>query len=158
MLLILFSIGEYEYALDTKDVVEIVPAINLRPLVGTPTYVKGVFNYRNHIIPVIDLTDLTINKASKKRLNTRILIINYMFKKDYKSFLGLMAEHMTDILEVTQEALLNTGVCPSSIPHLGKVINFQDKIIQCIELENLLNEKIKHELFLKINENKKADS
>ena len=58
MLLLLFHLGSELYAIESSQVIEIIPTVNLRPLHHVPDYVAGLFNYRGKFIPVIDLSQL----------------------------------------------------------------------------------------------------
>jgi chemotaxis-related protein WspB len=46
MLLLLFEIGNGRYALETSQIIEIVPLVNLKKIPTTPAYVAGLMNYR----------------------------------------------------------------------------------------------------------------
>ena len=54
MLLLLFHLGSELYAIESSQVIDIIPTVNLRPLHHVPDYVAGLFNYRGKFIPVID--------------------------------------------------------------------------------------------------------
>ena len=77
MLMLLFSLGQDRYAIESSQVVEVVSIVNLRKIPHTPDYVAGVFNYRGLIVPVIDLCSLTQGYPSHARFSTRIILVNY---------------------------------------------------------------------------------
>ena len=92
MLMLIFSVGDNLYTLDTAHVVEVIPRVNLRQLHQIPEYVAGLFNYRGAIVPVIDLCQLIQNHPSLSCLSTRIITVNYVEKENTKRWLGLMAD------------------------------------------------------------------
>lgn len=53
--LLVFSLGEERYGLETARVVEVVPARALTRLPGVPDFVAGVMHQRGRILPVLDL-------------------------------------------------------------------------------------------------------
>lgn len=147
MLLILFQIGGHHYGLKTDNVVEIIPAIPLRPLPGTTKYLAGIFDYRGEIVPVIDISNLTIKQPAKIRLSTRIILFKFDFEGEQSHIVGLMAENMTDTLEVDPSQIQDTGISASDAPHLGPIIEYEDKFIQCVDIDKLISTEIQKKLF-----------
>ena len=147
MLLILFQIGAHHYGLNTDNIVEIIPAIPLRSLPGTPEYLAGIFDYRGEIVPVIDISTLTIKKPAKVRLSTRIILFKFNFEKDQSRIIGLLAENMTDTLEVDPSKIQDTGITASDAPHLGPIIEYEDKLIQCVDIQKLISSELQKKLF-----------
>lgn len=147
MLLIRFQIGDEHYALNTDDVIEIIPVVTLRPLPGAPEFVPGIFDYRGQIVPVIDISTLTINKPSQPRLSTRIVLYNFPYKEGENPIIGLMAEYMTDTLEVDESQFQTTGITSNKSINLGPVIDYKGTLIQCIQLDRLLSKEIQNKIF-----------
>ena len=58
MLHILFHIGPERYALDSREVAEVVPMVQFKEIPGAPDYVLGIFLYRGQPTPVLDLSRL----------------------------------------------------------------------------------------------------
>src|SRR5688572_10408556 len=67
-------VGDERYALPTASVVEVVPAVPLRPVPGTPEAVAGLLAYRGQVVPVVDLPRLLGRGAAPVRLSTRIAV------------------------------------------------------------------------------------
>lgn len=67
-------VGEQRYALPSAQVVEVVPAVALRPVPGTPASVAGLLAYRGQVVPVVDLPRLFGRGAAPERLSTRIAV------------------------------------------------------------------------------------
>jgi purine-binding chemotaxis protein CheW len=55
MRLVLFTLASARYGVSADDVVEIVRAVAVTPLVGAPSIVKGLIDVRGVIVPVFDL-------------------------------------------------------------------------------------------------------
>jgi len=148
ILLLKFKIGEEYYALNTDDVIEVIPVVSLRKIPGSVNFFSGIFDYRGTIVPVIDITQLTLGKPATIRLNTRIILTNFTHKDGQKSILGLIAEDMTDTIDVNETAIQSTGIVSPNIPYLGPIIQMEDHFIQCIELSKLLSEELQKIFFL----------
>ena len=138
MLMLLFSVGDNLYALDTSQVVEVIPRVILRKLHQVPSYVAGLFNYRGAIVPVIDLCQLIQNQPSRSYLSTRIIMVNYVGKDNINRWLGLMAERVTETLNKPDIDLVDTGNLLNEAPYLGEMIMDEKGMIQRIRLEYLL--------------------
>jgi chemotaxis-related protein WspB len=137
MLLLLFNLGPQLYALDSSEVIEIIPMVTLRPLFHVPEYVAGLFNYRSKFIPVIDLAALLQSTPSRPCLSTRIIIINYARESGTQQYLGLMAEKITDTLQKSAQYLAQLTAQPQSQTHLGEIIVHEQQMIQLIRVQNL---------------------
>jgi len=147
MLLVLFKIGEDSYAINTESIVEIIPSIKLRHLTGVPDYIAGVFDYRGKIVPVVDINIRTIKKPVKQRLSTRIILLRYPFTEDQQPIVGIMGEGMTDIIEIDESKIQEKEIKSKDAPHLGALLKYNDKFIQCINIENILTKEDQENLF-----------
>lgn len=147
ILLLKFKIGDKYYALNTENIAEVIPAVSLRQIPGTPTFFSGIFDYRGLIVPVIDLTQLTIGQPVTIRLSTRIILTNFTLVNGRKSILGLMAEDMTDIIDVDETAFQDTGILSQNAPYLGPIFQIDNQFIQSIELDRLLSPDIQKMIF-----------
>lgn len=151
ILLLKFKIGDEYYALNTDNVIEIIPVVSLRKIPGTVNFFAGIFDYRGIIVPVIDITQLTLGQPATIRLSTRIILTNFTRKDGQKSILGLIAEDMTDTLDIEESALQNTGILSEKVPFLGPIIQMDDQFIQCIELNKILSDDLQKIFFLNLN-------
>lgn len=130
--------GDDLYALDSSQVVEVIPRVIVRKVHQVPDYVAGLFNYRGTIVPVIDLCHLIQGKPSRSYLSTRIIMVNYVGKDNTKRCLGLMAERVTETLNKPDTALVDIGTQLDEAPYLGEMIMDEKGMIQRIRLEYLL--------------------
>jgi chemotaxis-related protein WspB len=145
MLLLIFHAGNDLYALDVAQVVEIIPRVNLRKANHCPPCVAGLFNYRNRIVPVIDLCQLLHQTASRPFLSTRIIMVNAPIDQDNNlqngdRYLGLMAERVTETLKISDAALSTPGTrLDQAPPYLDEMIMYEGRMIQRIRLDALLS-------------------
>lgn len=146
MLLVKFKIGNEYYAINTDDIIEIVPALSFKTIPGTPSFFSGIFDYRGQLIPVIDITQLTLDKPSIIYLSTRVILLNFSFKNT-KTILGLMAEDVTDVIDIPESAFQNTGITSQNAPYLGPVCKYEGIFIQLIQIDKLLSPDIQKKIF-----------
>jgi chemotaxis-related protein WspB len=138
--MLIFNVGTDLYALDSSQVVEIIPRVILRQVHHGPEYVAGVFNYRGVIVPVIDLCHLIQRKPSLSHLSTRIIMVKYCHEDGNETFLGLMAERVTETLTKSNSDFIKPGIEVKEAPYLGDMIMDDKGMIQCLKLEYLLTQ------------------
>ncbi|MEH2125493.1 MAG: chemotaxis protein CheW [Nostoc sp.] len=144
MLMLLLNIGNERYAIESRQVIEVIPLVVLKTLPQQPEHIAGVFNYRGRIVPVIDLCQLMRGKASTEYLSTRIILVNYWgsnnteLKAPY--ILGLMTEQVVETLHQSQSKFVDPNIQIDTAPYLGKMIVDDQGMIQCLRIEYLLSE------------------
>lgn len=146
-MLIVFQMKGERYALDSRHVAEIVPLVRFREIPRAPEYICGLFEYRGQVTPVVDLSALTGGNPSQRLLSTRILLVHYPDSKQRVRTLGLLAERVTDTVEIEDSSLKPSGIRVEQSPYLGKVITDSAGMIQCIELQELLPAPVRDILF-----------
>lgn len=147
MLLVVFHFGEHRYALDSGEVVEIVPLLRFKPIPRAPDYVLGVFHYRGRIVPVIDLCALAGAGPARPFMSTRIILVNYTDGRGLAHVLGLVAERVTDTVKKNESDRMPSGVQVADAPWLGDVIPGKDGITQYIRVNELLPQSVQDILF-----------
>lgn len=169
MLMLLFCLENERYALESKQIVEIVPLVEIKKLPHAPDYISGVFNYRGQIVPILDLCQLIQGRPCYTHLSTRIILVNYFHNstegittpdllvegqnraeatsKQPISILGLMAERVVETLNKPESEFVDAGVSVKTAPYLGKMIMDAQGMIQCINVKHLLPEAQRSTLF-----------
>ncbi len=75
MQLLTLTIAERPYGIDTRQVVELLPLVAVRPLPRQPAEVLGLIRYRGRFVPAIDLGQLVGGSRSRDQLGTRTIIV-----------------------------------------------------------------------------------
>lgn len=149
MLMLLFYVGDERYTLSGRRVVEVVPLVALKKLYHAPEYVAGLFNYRNRIVPVLDLCRLICGEPCQTNLSTRIILVNYLedntsisntLQEQNPHILGLMAERVTETLDMPESEFVDSAIKIDAAPYLGKILRDEQGMIQCLRVEYLLPE------------------
>ncbi len=154
MLMLLFQAGDHLYAIDSAQVIEVIPIIVLRPLNHVPNYIAGVFNYRGALVPVVDLCRLLHQVDCRSRFSTRIIMVQYTASDGTHHQLGLKAERVTETLNRPDlDAKQTTQV--SDAPYLGNLFMDEKGMIQQIHWQHLVLDASSAPLF--IQESVRAD-
>lgn len=147
MLFLLLNFENERYALESQQVVEILPLVVLKPVPHAPEYVAGIFNYRGQIVTVIDMCYMIQKKRCQDYLSTRIVLVNYWGNNGVGAsepqapyLLGLMAERVVEMLQASDAELVDVNMQVGAAPYLGKMILNDRSMIQCIRIEHLLSE------------------
>jgi chemotaxis-related protein WspB len=159
MLLLLFCLQEERYAIPSRQVLEIIPLVDLQPIHQSPQDIPGFFNYRGCIVPVIDLCQRLKGKSSRPHLSTRIILVD-LRARDHSldpgqfpssnlaqsdrlgrsgTILGLMAERVTDTIHSQDAGLLSRGLQVGDNPMLGNMLQDHQGLIQVLNLSHLLD-------------------
>jgi chemotaxis-related protein WspB len=147
MLFLVFQLGKDRYAVDTHQVIEILHLVNVKQIPRAPAGVAGVFDYHGASVPLIDLAELALGKPSRQWMSTRIILVKYRGEAGETHVLGLLAEQATETLRRNDEEFTDAGLAVTDTPYLGNVTTDAEGIVQRIEIQNLLSEDVRDQLF-----------
>lgn len=143
-------VGEQRYAVPSASVVEVVPAVALRAVPGTPPPVAGLLAYRGRVVPVVDLPRLFGRGAAPARLSTRIAVCDVDGASrpigerapdagGRRRLVGLLAERVTRVGELDPDAPgSHPGPRADDLPALGRVTSDEDGLVQLVDVAQLL--------------------
>jgi chemotaxis-related protein WspB len=150
MLFLLFQIGPDRYALDARQVAEVLPMVAIKRMPLSPRGVAGVCNYRGVPVPVIDLSELAIGHPTQPRLGTRLVLVYYTDETGARHTLGLLAEKATETLRCAPADFVASGVTNEGAPYLGPVAARAGGLIQRVEVDELLSVSVRSVLFQQV--------
>ena len=140
----LMQLGVNRYAIAAREVLEILPLVELRRLPHTPPEVAGLFIYRGATVPALDLCQLATGQPAQARLSTRIVLVDYRPGQP----LGLIAEHVTETLRREPAEFQPAGLHEPAARYLGPVTRDACGIVQRLELQHLLSEALRARLYI----------
>ncbi|MCU0552983.1 MAG: chemotaxis protein CheW [Leptolyngbya sp. Prado105] len=135
MLLLLFYLEENLYAIETSNILEVVPMVILRRIQSAQSSAIGFFNYRENIAPVVDLRALICGQPSQVCYRTRILMAQ---NPATSKSIGFIAERVTETFKVSDPAAKMTESTSNS-PVLGKLFLTEKGMIQMINIQHLMS-------------------
>lgn len=138
MLFLVLNIGQGRYALNTGQITEILPMVQLNRIPHAPAGVAGTANYRGHALPVVDLVQVMAGRPSRSALSTRLVIVTYSSSTGDKHRLGVIAEGATDILRMNPMDFGPYGDVSDSTAYLGPVAIDNRGLIQWVDPSKLL--------------------
>ncbi|HVE15731.1 MAG TPA: chemotaxis protein CheW [Chthoniobacterales bacterium] len=138
MLHLLVRLGNDAYAIGTSDVRRIVPLARLKALPSDIAAIAGVLNFHGQAVPVLDLTRLLTGASSREILGTRIVVADVELRGTGPRLLGLVVEGAHSVARLDLSQFQPAGIRPDGREWLGPVIEYEDMLVQRIEIASLL--------------------
>ncbi len=134
--LVTFSLGPEEFGVNILKVKEIIRTMEISKVPRAPTYVEGVINLRNIVIPIIDLRSRFELATRQFDSNTRIIVI------EISDFLvGFIVDSVSEVLRIPLSTVeppppVVSGLEADYISGVGKL---QEKLLILLDLDKLLS-------------------
>jgi purine-binding chemotaxis protein CheW len=101
---LVFKIGNHPFGIHVEKVLEISEYKEPKPVPESPSYMKGVIEFREQVIPVID-TGLKFNMPSITITPTTCVVVmelmNPLLSKKFR--IGVLTDAVTDVFDATEE-------------------------------------------------------
>jgi chemotaxis-related protein WspB len=147
MLLLLFETSDGRYALDSQQIVEVIPLLVPKKIPGAPDYVAGIINYRGKPVPVFDLCILAGGPPCHHYYSTRIVLIHYPLDGVRERLIGLIAERATDVFKCREEDIKSSGILLEKDSAGQTVEAGREEIIQLYDVVRMIPADIVRDLF-----------
>jgi chemotaxis-related protein WspB len=125
--------------------------VRMKNIVKPPPGVVGIFNYHGTAVPAVDLTLLATGMKAPFKMTTRLAIVKFRAngaaQDDDYNLLGLVAEQLTETLNVQESDFRPAGVSSPAAPYVGAVLNDKDGVIQRIDVHKLFPKELHDSLF-----------
>lgn len=138
--LIIFRLGNEEYALYIHQIKEVVLTPNITKMPQTPEYIKGVANIRGNIIAILDLEEkLGIDKAEGNAPHGFYTLV--VESENLK--LGILSTEVPNTLTVTENNIEETGNLVQNEQgggYIQGVVKLEDRLIILIDIFKVISE------------------
>ena len=133
-------VNEY-FAIDVSKVLSILEMQRITEVPESPPYMKGVINLRGEVLPVVDshvkfgLPPLNIT------MHTCILVLEIKSEDNDIIKLGLMVDHVEEVLEIGQENIMPPPSIGNSIKSkyiTGMFQKSETQFIMMLDIDKLL--------------------
>jgi chemotaxis-related protein WspB len=147
MLLLTFRTGECLYAVDARQVVEVVPRVGVRPIPHAPGYLLGMLRYRGRVVPVVDFARMAGASPSRDALSTRLIVAEFAHPGGAARRLGIVADSVNQVLPARPDQIVLSGMDLDEAPYLGRMIQLGEGLVQMIKPEKILSERLQESLY-----------
>lgn len=98
--LVTFRLGNDHFAADIYAVERVLRYQQPTAIPNTPSWIEGVIDYQNHVVPVISLRRRFGLELIEPRLETRILVFN-----SSEGWIGAVVDAVLEVITVTPQQL-----------------------------------------------------
>ncbi|CUH95716.1 hypothetical protein P22_1794 [Propionispora sp. 2/2-37] len=129
-----FALGEEQYGIEIKFVIEIIGIQVITQVPELPPYVKGIINLRGRIIPVMDVRLRFKKEAREYTDRTCVIVIDI-----HDISIGLIVDTVLEVLDIPEESIVappgvHTSFHNKYIKGIGKVGNEVKLLLNCDRL------------------------
>ena len=75
MRIVLWTAGGQRFAVPTKQVLEVIPVVEARPVPRAAEWILGLINHRGKLAPLVDMARLLGHEPREPRMSSRILVV-----------------------------------------------------------------------------------
>lgn len=147
MLFLVFKAGDADYALEARQVIEVIPLVAMRTVPGAPAYIAGLANYHGTGVPIVDFGRLAGGAPCAIYLSTRIILTLYDGGSDPQRIIGLLAETVTNTVEREESDFDQNNVTVPGTAYLGKLAVNGTGFIQRVVAAQLVPKELEQMLF-----------
>lgn len=131
---IVFGLGEEEYALPIEHVLSIEKLESITPIPHLPPYVRGILKVRDELVPILDGEKILYDRLLSIDDTVRVIII-----MTEELSVGLLVREAKEIIEIPAENLKQVGlVAYDKTSFFTAVANLKDRLITLITPEKFI--------------------
>lgn len=135
---IIFKINKEVYAIDVKNVNNIIQMPKITQVPSSPKYYRGVINLRGEIIPVMSLRRRMNYDDDCFTSNSRIIILNI----GEDNLLGIVVDEVNEVLDISSKDIEQPSQFikndASVVSGVGKI---GDMIISILSVDSIIGER-----------------
>lgn len=136
--LLTFTLGQELYALNVGQTREVVDYFHVTPIPKTPAWIRGVFNLRGNVVPVLDLKQKLEMGRTEKSRDACVLILEIILGGE-QTLVGMLADSVREVLEISAseiEATPNFGTRVST-EYIRGVGRRNDELFLVLDVERI---------------------
>ncbi len=135
--LVTFRLGTEEYGINIMQVQEIIRLPDIVWVPKTRSFVEGIINLREQVIPVVDLAKRLGVSSEGRTDDTRVVIANIQ-----GSLVGLVVDSVSEVMRIRKEDIepLPEIMTASNEKCLKGIAKLDDRLIILLDLENALSD------------------
>jgi len=135
--LVTFRLGTEEYGINIMQVQEIIRLPDIVWVPKTRSFMEGVINLREQVIPVVDLAKRLGVSSEGRTDDTRVVIANIQ-----GNLVGLVVDSVSEVIRIRKEDIepLPEIMTASNEKCLKGIAKLNDRLIILLDLENALSD------------------
>lgn len=130
---VIFRLGDENYALDIQWVQEIVRLQSITSVPGSDAWVYSVTNLRGRVVPVIDLRVRCGINAAPFSAETRIVVVN-----GEEGMVGLIVDAVTEVMRIPASQVEPPGSMVGEHTFLRGIAKLEGRLVSLMDLRGIL--------------------
>lgn len=131
MQVVVFNIGNEQFAVETSKVQSINDLMKITQVPKAPSYIKGLINLRGNIISILDI-NLLLGMTNTDERNDNIIIL-----KLEDELVGVTVDAVDEVMEFSEDQLEKVHNEMEKF-YIKGVINLKERIITLIDFDKLI--------------------
>lgn len=142
--ILIFGLNGEHYATDIKEVERILGYQEPTVLPDAPSFVNGVINYEQTILPIISLSKKFNFGEDKKSEDRKIIIV-----KRAENKFGIIVENVYEVRDVNSDLMEAAPPITATIDkkYISGLIKLEDNIVILLDLEKILSSEDEENIF-----------
>jgi purine-binding chemotaxis protein CheW len=132
MQVVIFKLGDEQFAVETAKVQSINDTMGITQVPKAPSHIKGLINLRGNIISLLDI-NLLLDIEKKYEEQNNIIILEME-----DELVGITVDQVDEVLDI-EEDIIEKVEADRKKSYIKGVINFKDRIVTLIDIDNLLS-------------------
>lgn len=136
--MVVFRLAGEQYGVHISQIQEITKLVKITRVPRSPEYVKGVFNLRGDLIPVIDLRKRFAMPCGEQTDRSRIMVAEVNGNKA-----GIIVDEVLEVLQIPSGCLEEMpGIVNEShnTAYINRIVKLGDRLIMSLDLNSILAE------------------
>jgi purine-binding chemotaxis protein CheW len=136
---LVFKLKDQEFGIDIMKIREIIKMVPVRAIPESPPFVKGIMNFRDYVVPVIDLRRVLKFDAIEQDDKSRIIVLELITAKGIMQ-MGVIVDSVTEVTDIKTSDIEETpslGVEFRSEYILG-LAKIEDNVIILLDIDEML--------------------
>ena len=135
MLAVVFALEGERYAIPLARIREIVRAVALARIPGSPVLVEGIANVRGKLVPVLDARRRFGHTARGTTLSDQLIIVDAGTRD-----LALHVDDVVGVTDISDDAIVDPGSLVKRSPFIGGLAAVQDGTLLIHDPKTFLDE------------------
>lgn len=127
-----FRLEGGEYALDIRDVIEVLSMVALAPMPQAQPWLAGMLNLRGRVMPVLDLRRRLDLAPRPYGLDTPIIVVRQADRP-----VGLIVDEAVEVLTLPDQALTGPDALAGADHPVSAVARLDDRLIMLLDLDRI---------------------
>lgn len=131
MQVVVFTIGEEKFAVETSKVQGINGLMKITKVPKAQPYIKGLINLRGSILTVLDI-NLLLGMNISDENNNNVIVLEMAGEE-----VGITVDSVEEVMNI-EDDMITKIMEDKDKPFIKGIINLNDRIITMIEIDKLL--------------------